>query len=80
MTLSTAAGVALDFADVNPVRALYGSAVANGLLAPFLLVAILAVASDRALMKGQPSSPLARAAVAATALLMFAAAIGVFVF
>jgi len=80
MTLSTAAGVALDFADVNPVKALYGSAVVNGLLAPFLLVAVLAVASDRKLMKGQPSSLLARAAVAATALLMFGAAVGMFVF
>ena len=44
-------GIALDFADVNPVRALYWSAVVNGLLAPFLLVAILAVASDRKLMR-----------------------------
>ena len=80
MTLSTAAGVALDFADVNPVRALYGSAVVNGLLAPFLLVAILAAASDRHLMRGQPSSWIARLAVGTTALLMFAAAVGMFVF
>jgi Mn2+/Fe2+ NRAMP family transporter len=80
MTLSTAAGVALDFADVNPVKALYGSAVVNGLLAPFLLVAVLAVASDSKLMRGQPSSLLARAAVGLTALLMFGAAIGMFVF
>ncbi|MGE5276805.1 MAG: Nramp family divalent metal transporter [Acidobacteriota bacterium] len=78
MALSTAAGVALDFANVNPVRALYWSAVLNGLLAPFLLVGILAAASDRALMKGQPSSRLGRWAVAATAVLMFAAAAGMF--
>jgi len=78
MALSTAAGVALDFANVNPVRALYWSAVLNGLLAPFLLVGILAAASDRQLMKGQPSSRLGRWAVAATAVLMFAAAAGMF--
>jgi NRAMP (natural resistance-associated macrophage protein)-like metal ion transporter len=80
MTFATAAGVALDFADVNPVSALYWSAVVNGLLAPFLLVAILFVASDRRLMRGQPSSRTARVAVALTALLMFAAAVGMFVF
>jgi len=78
MALSTAAGVALDFANVNPVRALYWSAVLNGLLAPFLLVGILAAASDRELMKGQPSSLLGRWAVALTAVLMFAAAAGMF--
>jgi NRAMP (natural resistance-associated macrophage protein)-like metal ion transporter len=77
---STLAAMALDFADVNPVRALYWSAILNGLLAPFLLVAILAAASDRRLMKGQPSSRLARAAVAITAALMFAAALGMFLF
>jgi NRAMP (natural resistance-associated macrophage protein)-like metal ion transporter len=80
MTLSTAAGVVLDFADVNPVKALYWSAVLNGLLAPFLLIGILAVASDRKIMKGQPSSRLARAAILVTTLLMFGAAIGMFAF
>ena len=34
-------GVALDFAGVNPVKALYWTAVINGLVAPFLLLAIL---------------------------------------
>ena len=80
MTLSTAVGVVLDFTDVNAVKALYWSAVLNGLLAPFLLLGILAVASDRKIMKGQPSSRLALAAVLATTLLMFLAAIGMFVF
>jgi hypothetical protein len=39
--LSTAVGIALDFARINPVRALYWTAIINGLLAPFLLVGIL---------------------------------------
>jgi hypothetical protein len=43
---------------VNAVKALYWSAVINGLLAPLLLVAILLVAVDRKLMGGQPSSRL----------------------
>src|SRR5450631_2417815 len=50
--LSTAAGVVLDFAGINPVKALYWTAVINGLLAPFLLVAILVIASDKKLMRG----------------------------
>ena len=45
--LSTAAGIALDFLDVNPVQALYWTAIVNGLLAPFLLVGILVVACDK---------------------------------
>jgi Mn2+/Fe2+ NRAMP family transporter len=64
--LSTAAGVGLNFAGVNPVKALYWTAVINGLLAPFLLVAILVVASDRKLMQGQPSSRLGFAVVTIT--------------
>ena len=76
--LSTAAGIALDFADVNPVKALYWSAVVNGVLAPFLLLAILAVACDRKCMHGQPSSLLGRAVVAVATLLMFGAAAGMF--
>jgi len=78
--LSTAAGIALDFLDVNPVSALYWTAVVNGLLAPFLLVGILVLASNRELMKGQPSSLLGRAAVALITLLMFGAAAGMFFF
>lgn len=77
--LSTAVGVALDFADVSPMKALYWSAVVNGVLAPFLLVGIFLVAIDAKVMAGQPSSMLGRVAVTATAVLMFAAAIGMFV-
>jgi NRAMP (natural resistance-associated macrophage protein)-like metal ion transporter len=77
---STAAGIALDFADINPVQALYWSAVVNGLLAPFLLVGILVVACDRDCMHGQPSSLLGRFVVAVAALLMFGAAAGMFLF
>jgi Mn2+/Fe2+ NRAMP family transporter len=78
--LSMAMGIALDFADINPVRALYWTAVINGVLAPFLLLGILLVASDRKIMHGQPSSRLGRATVTATMLLMFGACIGMFLF
>jgi Mn2+/Fe2+ NRAMP family transporter len=50
--IAMASGVAMDFINVNPVKALYWTAVINGLLAPFLLTGILLVASDRKLMRG----------------------------
>ena len=78
--LSTLVAVIFDFADFNPVKALYWSAVLNGLLAPFLLIGILMVASDEKLMQGQPSSILNRLVVALTTLIMFGAALGMFVF
>ena len=48
--VSTAAGVGLDFVGVNPVKALYWTAVINGLLAPFLLVAILIIADRKSVV------------------------------
>jgi NRAMP (natural resistance-associated macrophage protein)-like metal ion transporter len=80
LVLATAAGIVLDFARINPIRALFWTAVVNGLLAPFLMVGILIVASNRRLMNGQPSSRLGRTAVALATLLMFLAALGMFVF
>jgi len=77
--LSTGVGVGLDFVGINPVRALYWTAVINGLLAPFLLVAILVVASDKKLMQGQPSSRLGWTVVAVTTIAMFAAGVAMFV-
>ena len=76
---STGVGVGLDFAGINPVKALYWTAVINGLLAPFLLVAILIVASDRKLMRGQPSSRLGWTVVATTTVAMFGAGVAMFV-
>ena len=75
---STATGIALDFANINPVRALFWTAVINGLLAPFLLLGLLVVASNKTIMMGQPSSILSRVLVGATVLIMFGAAFGMF--
>ncbi|MEO8430661.1 MAG: divalent metal cation transporter [Acidobacteriota bacterium] len=77
---STAAGVALDFTNVNAIQALFWSAIVNGILAPVLLVAILLVASDRQVMRGQPSSLWSRSVVGLTAAVMTLAAVGMFVF
>ncbi|HEY2066918.1 MAG TPA: divalent metal cation transporter [Gemmatimonadaceae bacterium] len=77
--VSFVVGVGMDFAGVNAVKALYWSAVLNGLLAPFLLLGILIVASDATVMKQQPSSRLGRFTVALTTAAMFGAAIAMFV-
>jgi NRAMP (natural resistance-associated macrophage protein)-like metal ion transporter len=77
--VSTGVGVALDFIGINPVKALYWTAVINGLLAPFLLVAILVVAADKKLMQGQPSSRLGWIVVAITTAAMFIAGVAMFV-
>jgi NRAMP (natural resistance-associated macrophage protein)-like metal ion transporter len=78
--LSSLVGIALDFTNTSPMKALFWAAVVNGVIAPFLLVGILVVASDRKIMREQPSPLLARLAVGVAALVMFGAAIGMFVF
>ncbi len=79
IVFSTIVGIAMDFLNINPVKALFWTAVINGVLAPFLLVGILWVACDRKIMNGQPSSMLSRVLVSVTMLLMFGAAIAMFV-
>jgi Mn2+/Fe2+ NRAMP family transporter len=76
---ATALGIAMDFLNVNPVKALFWTAIINGLLAPPLMVGVLMIACDRTLMKGQPSSMLSRVVVAAITLAMFVAAFAMFV-
>ena len=71
-------GMALSFIGIRPMDVLFLSAVINGLLAPFLLVGILIVASDRTIMQKQPSSLLGRITVGVTTLGMFGAAIALF--
>jgi NRAMP (natural resistance-associated macrophage protein)-like metal ion transporter len=75
---STIVGIGLDFTSLQPVEALYWSAVINGLLAPFLLLGILVVASDSKIMYGQPSPMIARITVGLTILLMFGCGVAMF--
>jgi NRAMP (natural resistance-associated macrophage protein)-like metal ion transporter len=78
--IAVAAGTGFDFANVAPIKALYWTAVINGILAPFLLLGILIAASDSQLMQGQPSSRLGRTVVAITTVIMFGAIVGMVVF
>src|ERR1700730_6522574 len=77
--ISTALGIAMDFLKINPVKALFWTAIINGLLAPPLMVGILMVACDKKLMQGHPSSMLSRVVVAAVTLAMFGAAFAMFI-
>jgi Mn2+/Fe2+ NRAMP family transporter len=77
---ATIGGGVLDLLRINPIKALYWTAIINGVLAPFLLLALLLVTNDRRVMRGQPSSRLARTTVGITMVIMFAAAIGMFIF
>jgi NRAMP (natural resistance-associated macrophage protein)-like metal ion transporter len=79
LMVSTLVGVAMDFLNINPVKMLFWTAVINGVLAPFLLVGILIVASDRKLMQSQPSSWWSLTAVGVITLIMFGAAAAMFV-
>lgn len=77
---ATLVGVLLGLLDINPLQALLWSAIVNGLLAPPLLVGIILVARDRKLMNNAPSSRLAIFLATITAILMGAAAVGMFIF
>jgi len=70
------AAIGLDFLGIDPIRALFWTAVVNGVLAPFLIIGIWMVASDRAVMRDQTSTLLSRVTVAIAAMLMLGAAAG----
>ncbi len=77
---ATVVGAALDLLKIDPIKALLWSAIVNGVLAPFLLVGIYMVATDKVIMRNQTSSVITRSVVAIATVLMFAAAIAMFVF
>jgi Mn2+/Fe2+ NRAMP family transporter len=75
-----ALGVALDFVGLDAVKMLFWSAVANGVLAPPLIVLVVLLTSDRGVMGDRVNPPLlkwlgwlAAAVMAAAAVAMFLA-------
>lgn len=71
-------GLALDFVGLDAVKMLFWSAVANGVLAPPLIVLVVLLTSDRRVMGDRVSPPLLRWAGWITAGVMSAAAIAMF--
>ncbi len=79
MMVSVAGGIAMDVVDISAVRAMYLSAVLNGLVAPLLLIGIVIIARNPAQMRGQRSGAWSALLVWLTAIVMLGAAITMFV-
>jgi Mn2+/Fe2+ NRAMP family transporter len=58
--LATLAGIGLNFLRIDPIQALFYTAVINGLVAPPLLVLIVLLGSDESYMKGRVSGRLSK--------------------
>jgi len=79
MAVAMLIGLALDYVGFNAVQMLFWSAVLNGVLAPPLIVLVVLLTSHPAIMGTRVSAPLLRACGWATAVVMTAAGIGMFV-
>jgi Mn2+/Fe2+ NRAMP family transporter len=68
-------GVLVNFVGINPIDALFYTAVLNGLLAPPLLVLVMVIANDRKIMGTRTNGALLNALGWGTALVMFVLAV-----
>ena len=72
----TLIGTLVNFLGINPIRALFWTAVINGLLAPPLLVVIMFIVNNRRIMGERVNGGWANVLGWTTTIVMFAAAIG----
>jgi NRAMP (natural resistance-associated macrophage protein)-like metal ion transporter len=72
----TLLGVLINFAGINPIIALFWTAVINGFLAPPILVVVMLIANDATIMGDRVNGAWTNVAGWATTVVMFAAAIG----
>ena len=77
--LATLVGLGLEFVGVDPVAALYYSAVINGVVAVPLLVIIFLIGNNKKILGARTSGKLSNSLLIITALLMGGAAVGLFV-
>ncbi|HEX3558292.1 MAG TPA: divalent metal cation transporter [Pyrinomonadaceae bacterium] len=75
---STLLGMLINFAGINPINALFWTAVINGLLSPPLLILIMLVSNNREVMGEHTNGRVLNALGWATAAVMVAAAAGMF--
>jgi Mn2+/Fe2+ NRAMP family transporter len=73
---STLVGMLINFIGINPISALFWTAVINGFLAPPLLIVIMLIANNNDVMGDQINGRWMNILGWATTLLMFAAAVG----
>src|SRR6202022_900417 len=71
---STLVGMLINFAGINPIKALFWAAVINGFLAPPVLVVIMLVANNKAVLGDGTNGRLTNVMGWITTLAMFAAA------
>ncbi|GAC1481174.1 MAG: Nramp family divalent metal transporter [Candidatus Dormibacteria bacterium] len=79
LTLATVVGVVLNFVQLDPIRALFISAVINGVVAPPLLLLIVLLGADRTVMKNYVSGKLSLGLTGVATAFMALAAVGMFV-
>lgn len=60
MALATVAGLGINLVGINPIRALYVTAIINGVVAPPLMVLIVLLGSSREVMGRRVSGPLSK--------------------
>ena len=78
IVLATIAGMLINFIGINPISALFWSAVINGVLAPPLLVLLMLVVNNPRVMGKRVSGRWLNLGGWITTLLMFAAALALF--
>jgi NRAMP (natural resistance-associated macrophage protein)-like metal ion transporter len=78
IAVSTLTGTLINFAGINPIKALFWTAVINGVIAPPLLVVLMLVANNKKVMGKHTNGTGANAVGWLTCALMFAAAVGMF--
>ena len=75
---STLVGVLIDFAGINPIKALFWTAVINGVVAPPLLVVVMLVSNNKRVMGARTNGIFTNIIGWIAAAVMFAAAVAMF--
>lgn len=76
IAIATLLGVLINFTGINPIRALFWTAVINGLIAPPLLVVIMLVANNTRVMGDRVNSRVTNLLGWTATIVMWAAALG----
>jgi NRAMP (natural resistance-associated macrophage protein)-like metal ion transporter len=76
IALSTLVGMLIDFLGINPMSALFWTAVINGVISPPLLVIIMLVSNNKKVMGKRVNNPVTNIMGWLATAVMFAAAIG----
>lgn len=76
--ISVFCGIGLKFLGINPMKALYWSAIINGLIAPFIIIGIIMVAGNHKIMRHHESSKFSLVFVGLVFVVMAAAAVMMF--